>query len=462
LVDDPSQAAAGPLNRAVHRDIVSPFCALTCDDLQVTVENNRIAAVEGGCDFCKERFLTANDDQRPTASVHGNLAALDSAIRAAADELAGASSPLIVGLERLTCEAQSLAVSLADRLGATIDTWGSLAATSRGTPLQRYGESTCTLGELRDRADFVLFWGRRDYAVAAHFVERFLHSGRHGKETLRNTNRPYIVLVEEQTAEETANCLTGRVPVSTFADHVIRITPRSTADAVCIARAILREVQLNTDVAERTTGVSLGKWQRLIERCKQCRYGVVCTAYDDFLMYDDREAIAATHQLAVELSEHTRFALLNCCGAGNAVGAEQLLAWRTGFPNSINLAAGHPRFGPREFTIDQLLARGEVDAILTFDTMLWATLSEAALRTIARIPVVVVNPAFDGAVADYVREQSARWIEFNAAMPGLQAGGTWFRFDGVPLPLRRVVSSLLPTAEQILQLLIARLGDSHD
>jgi formylmethanofuran dehydrogenase subunit B len=86
--------------------------------------------------------------------------------------------------------------------------------------------------------------------------------------------------------------------------------------------------------------------------------------------------------------------------------------------------------------------------------MLWTALSEAAFRTIARIPVVVVNPEFDGAVSDYVREQSAQIIEFNAATPGLHAGGTWFRFDGVPLPLRAIVPSSLPTAEAIIERLL--------
>ncbi|MEX2139830.1 MAG: hypothetical protein WD894_11250 [Pirellulales bacterium] len=459
---DRSPGATPFANRVVHRDIVSPFCLPTCDDLEFVVENNRIVAVEGGCDFCRERFLAANDDERAIATLEGKPAALEKALDVAASVLADAHALLIVGLERLTCEAQSLAISLGDRLGATIDTWASLAATCRGLPLQRYGETSCTLGDLRDRADLVLFWGRRDYAVPANFFKRFLQSNRDARAGLRSANRPYVVLVEEQTADPTANCFTGHVPVSTFADEVLRPAAGSAGDSICVVRALLHGVDFNGGAVEQATGVSLSRWQKLVERLKQSRYGVLCTAYDDFLMHDDRDAIAAMHQLAVELNACARFASLNLSQSGNSVGAEQVLAWRTGFSSSVNLAAEYPRFGPREFTMDKLLARGEADAILTFDTMLWTALSDEEFRAVTGIPVVVVNSLVDGGVSDSVREHSSQLIELNVAAPGVQTAGTWFRCDGVPLPLRAIIQSTLPSAEQILRDLTGRLCNRND
>jgi formylmethanofuran dehydrogenase subunit B len=52
-------------------------------------------------------------------------------------------------------------------------------------------------------------------------------------------------------------------------------------------------------------------------------------------------------------------------------------------------------------------------------------------------------------------------VFIRTAQPGLQSAGTIFRFDGVPLPLRAIVPSPLPTAEQVLRELIARLRNKN-
>ena len=45
------------------------------------------------------------------------------------------------------------------RVGATIDTTASLCHGPSLMALQEVGESTCTLGEVKNRADLVVFWG---------------------------------------------------------------------------------------------------------------------------------------------------------------------------------------------------------------------------------------------------------------------------------------------------------------
>ncbi len=73
--------------------------------------------------------------------------------------LDGADSPLIYGLSSTASEAQRKAIELADKLGAMIDTTSSVCHGPTGLAMQAVGEPTCTLGEVRNRADLVIFWG---------------------------------------------------------------------------------------------------------------------------------------------------------------------------------------------------------------------------------------------------------------------------------------------------------------
>ena len=42
---------------------------------------------------------------------------------------------------------------------------------------------------------------------------------------------------------------------------------------------------------------------------------------------------------------------------GDVAGADSVLCWQTGYPFSVNLARGYPRYNPGEYTANQLLER---------------------------------------------------------------------------------------------------------
>ena len=62
---------------------------------------------------------------------------------------------------------------LADRLGATIDTTASLGHAPSVMAIQQAGESTCTLGEIKNRADLVIFWGSDPVETHPRHLERY-------------------------------------------------------------------------------------------------------------------------------------------------------------------------------------------------------------------------------------------------------------------------------------------------
>ena len=92
------------------------------------------------------------------ARIAGQPVILQEGIEEAARCLAGARYPLIY-ISSTSCEAQRQSVTLADLLGGCIDCCTSVCHGPSGIALQAVGEPTCTLGEVKNRADLIIYWG---------------------------------------------------------------------------------------------------------------------------------------------------------------------------------------------------------------------------------------------------------------------------------------------------------------
>ncbi len=147
-------------------DAICTACGCICDDIQLSVRSSVIEQATNACEIGREWFLhesarqqIAQRQEYKDCWVDSQPASLETAIERAADILLAARNPLVYGLSETTCEAQRAAVELADLLRANIDTTTSTFHGPTVMALQAVGESTCTLGEIRDRADLVMLWG---------------------------------------------------------------------------------------------------------------------------------------------------------------------------------------------------------------------------------------------------------------------------------------------------------------
>ncbi len=93
--------------------------------------------------------------------------------RRAAELLAAARFPLVYGLSRSSTEGQRAAVRLAELIGATIDTTASRGHGPSVMAVQQVGESTCSLGEVKNRCDLVIFWGCDPVESHPRHLERY-------------------------------------------------------------------------------------------------------------------------------------------------------------------------------------------------------------------------------------------------------------------------------------------------
>jgi formylmethanofuran dehydrogenase subunit B len=160
------------------------------------------------------------------------------------------------------------------------------------------------------------------------------------------------------------------------------------------------------------------------------------------LLYGDDVEALALFALVRDLSRDRHAVTLGLRRDANARGAEDVVAWQTGFPAAVSFARGHPR---EELGSAALLERGEVDAALVV-----ASDPLEHLPLLRELPLVVVDVAATATAA-------AARVAFAPAADGVEVAGTVHRMDGVPVPLRAPVTAERPSVEDVLDAIGARL-----
>lgn len=430
-------------------DVVCTHCGCLCDDIRITLDDGRIAAAERACPRGERWFLEqppggSSQAARPTCRIHGQAASLEEALAAAARILQVARAPLVYGLTETSCAAQRHAVAIADRLGANLDTPTS-AHGSVGLGLHAIGEVTATLGEVTNRGDLLIYWGCDPAADEPRHFERYTlgHGGMflpHGR-----ADRTCVVVDTRPTATSAA------------ADRFVQLQPGGDFAALWVLRALVQtpadgDPRLDPQAVERATGQPLDVWRDLAGRMRQARYGAIF--YDAQLANRTDGAWNAEAVLALvhDLNASARFVARALRGGGNPVGADNVLAWQTGYAYAVNFAAGYPRFNPDDYRADNLVERGEVDAALIVAADPLRSWPRAAAQRLETLPLITI---------DWRETATSRRaaVAFASSTYSIHQSGIVYRTDDVPLPLRPVLTSERPSDVQVLALLEDRLRD---
>lgn len=353
--------------------------------------------------------------------------------------LAAARYPLIYGLSSTCCEAQRKSVALAELLGGCIDCCTSVCHGPSGIALQGVGEPTCTLGEVKNRADLVIYWGSNPaeshprhmarYAVTAKGM--FVPEGRKGRT---------VILVDVR-----------RTPSARAADIFLQIRPGRDFEALWALQALVNGQKLDAD-AMKNIGLTPEQLTDLADRMMRCKFGVLFLGQGLTQTRGKHFNTSAAFLLVRAIHRHTKFALMPMRGHGNVTGIDNVMGWQTGYPFGVNFSLGYPRFNPGEFTVVDVLSRGEADAALIVASDPASSLPGKAARRLAEIPTI----ALDTHESETTR--IAR-VAFTTGTAGIHAEGTVYRMDNIPIRLRRVLPSPYPSDEEVLGRLFERVKD---
>ena len=416
----------------IVEDATCTFCGCVCDDIQLTVEGHSIKKAKKACVLGTSWFLNHEIEDRAPCYIEGKPASVEAGIRKAAGILHSAKYPLVYGLSDTTVESQRVAVGIADWIGANLDTTTSVCHGPSGMAFQGAGESTCSLGEVKNRADMVIFWGSNPAeSHPRHFTKYslmpkglFVPNGR--------KDRTCVIVDVRKTKSAKA------------ADIFIPIRPRKDFEALWTLRALANDIELDPEQVERETGNPLSLWQDLMDRMKSCRYGVIFFGMGLTMTRGKHANSEGILSLTRDMNRHTRFTCKPNRGHGNVTGADNVVSWRTGYPFAVNLGRGFPRFNPGEYTASDVLARGEADAAMIIASDPMANFSQPARNHLGSIPYIALDPK------ETPTTRSAA-VSFTVATYGINVPGTVYRMDDVPIPLRPAFDSPLPSDLEILK-----------
>ena len=436
----PNAATNGESEIKVIQDATCTFCGCVCDDIDLTVQGHQIIEAKRACVLGKGWFLNHDIEDRPACLIEGRPATVAAGVERAAQILANAKYPLVYGLSDTTVESQRVAVGIADWAGANVDTTTSVCHGPSGMAFQGVGEVTCSLGEVRNRGDMIIFWGSNPAeSHPRHFMKyslmpkgQFLPNGR--------KDRTCVIVDVRRTKSANA------------ADIFIQVKPRRDFEALWALRALAQGVTLDAQQVEQETGQPLSVWQDLMERMKRAKFGVIFFGMGVTMTRGKHANSEALLALTRDMNKYTRFVCKPNRGHGNVTGADNVVTWRTGYPFGVNLGRGYPRFNPGEYTAADVLARGEADAAMIIASDPMANFSQPAREHLKTIPYI----AFDPKVTPTTQHAT---VAFCVATYGINVPGTVYRMDDVPIHLRPAFDSPFPSDYEILVALEKRVKE---
>src|SRR3989440_4091580 len=230
----------------------------------------------------------------------------------------------------------------------------------------------------------------------------------------------------------------GRGPAD--ADVRVAIAGGDEVDALGVMRATVQGRVAGDDARFRGAA-------ELARRMIQGHYVALVADGEPGAVPADPDRAEALVTLAQALNAPTRCALVVLRGGGNRSGADAVLTWQTGFPFAVDFAAGFPTYRPHAGAA-ALLAAGEIDAALVVGSP--ASVPEPLVGALTGLPSIAIGPRASAASFNPA-------VAVDTGVAGIHEGGTAFRMDDVPLPLRPPLAGP-PTAAGALRSLRERLG----
>lgn len=428
-------------NLRVIENATCTFCGCVCDDMILTVDDDqhRIVKAKNACVLGRAWFAEHTIEDAPAATIAGKPASVGEAVAEAARILVEARFPIMYGLSDTTCEAQRQAVAIMDLVRGCIDTTTSVCHGPSGLAFQGIGESTMTLGEVKNRADLVIYWGGNPAESHPRHFGRYAVTPK-GMFTPNGKRDRLVVLVDVR-----------RTPSAPAANLFLQVKPGRDFELLWALRARVKGRAVSADI-EDVTGVPLATIDDLVGKMKNCRYGVLFFGMGLTMTRGRHFNSGALLALATDLNEFTHFVAKPVRGHGNVTGADNVVSWQTGYPFGVNFSRGFPRFNPGEFTTVDTLARGDADAAIIIASDPASNFPKAAIAHLRRIPVISLDtkPTLTSSLAR---------VAFRTSTYGINTGGTVYRMDDVPITLRKAFDSPFPDDETILRAIQTRVRE---
>jgi formylmethanofuran dehydrogenase subunit B len=473
----------------VINNVVCPICGCLCDDIEVTIENNEIVKMKNGCAQCEAKMVHGYKSEerilKPMIRKDGKLVPvpMDEAIKKAAQILTDAKYPLLFGWSSTVNEAQRIGVELAEELGSALDNCASVCHGPSVMATQEVGIPAATLGQIRHRADLIVYWAANPWTSHPRHVERYTaftegrFEGSQWKSYMQKmtagASRKKMELASKRISRvkppiRPAVCFTGPPPqtlqkpgrkmivvdvrktmTAEAADYFLQIEPNRDYEVFEALRCLVQDQELDV---EKVAGIPVSYLKDVADAMMNCDFGVIYFGLGMTQSLGRFRNIEIAIALARDLNRKTKFIISPMRGHFNVTGANQVFAWQTGYPYAIDFTQGYPQFNPGENTAVDILKRGDNDATLIISSDPAAHFPNVVMQNMMKHPLITINPDMNAIsrLGDVV---------FPTQWCGIEYAGTAYRMDAVPITLKKVVEAPpgVLTDEELLTRILAEV-----
>ena len=446
-------------NIKIIENATCTFCGCVCDDqiLHVDTKENKIVKTLNSCVLGKAWFAEHYlDTSLPECLIDGKKATYEEGITEAARVLTDAKFPIVYGLSDTTSEAQREAVAIADWVGGNLDTTTSVCHGPSGIAFEGVGESTSTLGEMKNRSDVVVFWGGNPAESHPRLFPHYVGTPK-GRFTPNGRDDRIFILADTRT---TPSRRFLREEEKGGKDIFLQIKPGKDFEVLWTLRALVKGKKVS-NYNEEETGIPFKTLEKIRDIVLKAKYptflfgmgltmtrgrhfnsGAVLALATDLNGLPGKKNQPKVHAVAKPVRGH-----------GNVTGADNVVSWSTGYPFGINFSKGYPIFNPGEFTTTDLLSRGEADAALIIASDPASNYAKPAIEHLHKIPVITLDPKPS-------HTSKLAHVAFTTATYGINVEGTVYRMDDVPITTRPAFESPYKSDEEILSSIKDRIRET--
>jgi formylmethanofuran dehydrogenase subunit B len=405
-------------------DVVCPFCGTLCDDLEVSVtdDGKKILDVYNACAIGAEKFLHSQASDRLTRprkqqdDGSWKEVSYDEAVEYTAKILAEAKKPLMYGWSSTNCEAQAVGTEIGEKVGAVMDNTATVCHGTTLIAVQDVGIPSCTLGEILNRADRIVFWGCNPAHAHPRHMSRYSIFPR-GFFTGKGAKGRKLVVVDPRCSD-----------TSKLADVHMQVEQGRDYELLTALRVAIRGEWLPDVVA----GIPKKTIYEVADMMKSGRFGVIFFGMGVTQTLSKNHNIDQAISVTKDLNEYTKWNIMPMRGHYNVTGSGEVWGWLHGFPYALDLSRGFARYNPGDTTSNDLLRRDETDAIFVLGSDPGAHFPFSSVKKIAGLPSVCIDP--------HITPTSAVCkLHVPVAFVGVETGGCAYRMDNVPIETRKVV-----------------------
>ena len=426
-----------------------PYCGVCCDDLVVTVSDDgkKILEVENACAIGNQIFHHATGSERVTRprlrQPDGTYKEIsyDEAIDYAARVLYNAKKPLIYGFGSTNCEGMAAAAKVAEKAGAVLDNCASICHGSSFLAIFDNGYPSCTLGETKNRADVVVYWGANPAHAHPRHMSRYSIFPR-GFFTGKGQKSRKIIVVDPRHTD-TAQVAEIHLQVKQGHDY----------ELFNAFRTALR----GHEIPEEVAGIKREKILEVAEIMKKARFGTIF--YGMGLCHSDgrNHNVDIAISLTRDLNDYTKWTIMAMRGHYNIAGPGVVWSWQYGFPYCLDLTKDVAHMNPGETSSIDLAMRDEVDAFFNVATDAAAHFPIEAVKHLRKHPWITIDPNI--CMASEISD-----LHIPVGIVGVEVPGIVYRMDNVPIQYRKVIDPPegVISDEELFERIYKRLSQLED